>query len=252
MEKIIHYCWFGGKKKPRKFKKYLKSWKKYLPDYKVMEWNEKNFDVNMTEFSKEAYKNKKWAFVSDVARIYALKEYGGIYFDTDIEIIKNIDFILDNEIWLGREDENYLATAMIGIKNPHNKHIENIFNIYKNLKFDVNNIYDYTNPKIFTRYFSKYGYKNGKDSIVIKDDIHIYAKDYFNPKSYDGQNNLFTNNTCIVHHFDATWTPIEEKVAIWFVRRNLGSLAKPTFKFFGFLHKIKDTILGAFKHETRN
>lgn len=239
MDKIIHYCWFGGKKLPRKVKKYMKSWKKYLPDYKIMEWNENNFDINITKFSADAYKNKKWAFVSDVARVYALKKYGGIYFDTDIQVLKKIDHILKDEIWLGREDENYLATAMIGVKNPNNKHICNILKLYDEIEFDPNDLYKYTNPKIFTKYFKELGLKKGDTNQVLKDDIHIYKKEYFNPKNYDGQNEKYTKNTCIVHHFDASWTAIDEKVAIWFVRHHMGSLAKPTFKFFDIIRKIK-------------
>lgn len=239
MDKYIHYCWFGGKKLPKKVKKYINTWKKYLPDYKIMEWNEENFDVNITKFSKDAYSNKKWAFVSDVARIYALKEFGGIYFDTDIEIVKNIDNILDNEIWLGREDDEYIATAMIGVKKAHNKHIENIFKIYDDIEFDSNNMYKFTNPKIFTKYFKEYGFKKGDSKQVLDSDVHIYPKEYFNPKSYDGQNNRFTDNTCIIHHFDASWTAIDEKIAIWFVRHNMGFMAKIVFKIFNFLRKIK-------------
>ena len=91
MEKIIHYCWFGGKPLPKLAKKCIKSWKKFLPDFEIREWNETNFDINITKFSKQAYDAKKWAFVSDVARIYALKNYGGIYFDTDMIVTKNID-----------------------------------------------------------------------------------------------------------------------------------------------------------------
>ncbi len=244
MDKYIHYCWFGDKKIPRKLKKYMATWKKYLPDYKFMLWNEENFDVNITKFSSEAYKNKKWAFVSDVARIYALKEYGGIYFDTDIEVLKNIDDILKNEIWLGREDQNYLATAMFGVKKPNNKHIENIFNIYKKAKFNPDDLYSVTSPKILTKYFQGLGLKNEDSCQVLKDDIHVYSKEYFNPKNYDGQNEKYTENTCIVHHFDASWTAIDEKVAIWFVRHHMGSLAKPTFKFFNILRRIKKKIIG--------
>lgn len=243
MDKYIHYCWFGGKPLPRKVKKYMKTWKKYLPDYKIMEWNENNFDVNMVKFAKDAYDNKKWAFVSDVARIYALKQYGGIYFDTDIEVTKNIDFILDNQVWLGREDENYLATAMIGIKEPENKHIINILKEYDSIKFDPNNMYEFTNPKIFTKYFSQYGLKKGDDMQVLEDDIHIYPKEYFNPKSYDGKNNKFTTNTCIIHHFDGSWTAIDEKIAIWFVRHKMDFMAKIVFKFFNFLRKIKRVLI---------
>lgn len=239
MTKYIHYCWFGGKPLPRKVRKYMKTWKKFLPDYEIMEWNEKNFDVNINKFCKDAYANKKWAFVSDVARIYALKKYGGIYFDTDIEVTKNIDFILDDEIWLGREDENYLATAMIGIKEPENKHIINILKEYDNIEFNSNNMYEFTNPKIFTKYFSQYGFEKGDDMQVLEDDIHIYPKEYFNPKSYDGKNNRFTINTCIIHHFDGSWTAIDEKIAIWFVRHKMDFMAKFVFKVFNFLRKIK-------------
>ena len=240
MEKVIHYCWFGGKEKPKKIKKYIKTWKKYLPDYKIMEWNESNFDVNLTEFSKAAYETKKWAFVSDVARIYALKEHGGIYFDTDIEVTKNIDKILENEIWLGREDDKFLATAMIGVKEQHNKHINNIWNIYKQAKFNPDDLYSVTSPKILTKYFKDLGLKEGNECQTLEDDIHIYAKDYFNPKSYDGNNETFTENTCIIHHFDATWTDRDEKIAIWFVRRKMGFMAKYVFSISNRIKRRKN------------
>ena len=94
MEKYIHYCWFGDAKPSGLAKKCIKSWKKYLPDYEIIEWNEENFDVNITKFSKSAYEAKRWAFVSDVARVYALKKMGGIYFDTDMMItIKSDDVV---------------------------------------------------------------------------------------------------------------------------------------------------------------
>lgn len=239
MEKIIHYCWFGGTKKPKKIKKYFKTWKKYLPDYKIMEWNEENFDVNMTQFSKKAYENKKWAFVSDVARIYALYQYGGIYFDTDIEVTKKMDNILSNEIWLGKEDKKYLATAMIGVKEKNNKHIKNILDIYKSVTFNKDDLYSVTGPKILTKYFEKLGLEEEDKCQILEDDIHIYSKDYFNPKTYDGNNQKFTNNTCIIHHFDATWTDLDEKVAIWFVRKKMGFMAKYVFSLSNRIKKIK-------------
>ena len=205
-----------------------------------MEWNESNFDVNLTEFSKAAYEAKKWAFVSDVARIYALKEHGGIYFDTDIEVTKNIDKILENEIWVGREDDKFLATAMIGVKEQHNKHINNIWNIYKQAKFNPDDLYSVTSPKILTKYFKDLGLKEGNECQTLEDDIHIYAKDYFNPKSYDGNNETFTENTCIIHHFDATWTDRDEKIAIWFVRRKMGFMAKYVFSISNRIKRRKN------------
>ena len=92
--KIIHYCWFGGKPLPPKAKKYIESWKKFCPDYEIKEWNESNFDVHCCRYVEEAYNAKKWAFVSDYARFLALYNEGGIYFDTDIEVLKPFDNLL--------------------------------------------------------------------------------------------------------------------------------------------------------------
>ena len=112
--KIIHYCWFGGKEKPKQVKKCIESWKKHLSDYQIIEWSEKNFDVNQFQYTKDAYAAKKYAFVSDVARVKALLEYGGIYFDTDVEVFKSFDDILDTKCLLGFEEGNYIATSMMG------------------------------------------------------------------------------------------------------------------------------------------
>ena len=101
MEKKIHYCWFGGKPLPRKVKQCIKTWKKFLPDYEIIEWNEQNFNIKSCTFVEQAYENKKWAFVSDYARIYALYKEGGIYFDTDVKVLKDINNIIDKEMFLG-------------------------------------------------------------------------------------------------------------------------------------------------------
>ena len=89
MSKIIHYCWFGGNEKPPIVKKCIDSWKEYFPDFEIMEWNEQNFDIHYNQYVEEAYQNGKYAFVSDVARFYALEKFGGLYFDTDVEVIKD-------------------------------------------------------------------------------------------------------------------------------------------------------------------
>jgi len=241
--KIINYCWFGGKPLPRKSKKYIKSWKKFLPDYEIKEWNETNFDVNITNFSKEAYKQKKWAFVSDVARFYALKEEGGIYFDTDIEIIKNIDDIKEKYFWVGKEDNKHIGTAVIAVKEAHTKEMTDIFNIYKKLTFNPDHIYDITSPKILTDYLTKNGLKEGNNNQILNNKIYIYKKEYFYPKTYMRDNDLFTSNTRIIHHFDASWTSIDEKIAVFFVRHKMGFLVKYVFKISNLLRKIKHRIL---------
>ena len=92
--KIIHYCWFGRKPKSEEFNKYLESWKRFCPDYEIKEWNESNFDLNKNDYCREAYEAKKWAFVADYVRLKVLEKYGGIYMDTDVELIKSLDKFL--------------------------------------------------------------------------------------------------------------------------------------------------------------
>ena len=113
MRKKIHYCWFGGKKLPKSVRECIATWKKMLPEYEIKEWNESNFDINTSNFVKEAYENKKWAFVSDYVRIYALYQEGGIYFDTDMKVLKNVSDIVDKDMFLGYEDSGFIGTAVI-------------------------------------------------------------------------------------------------------------------------------------------
>ena len=112
--KIIHYCWFGKKEKPAKIKKLIKKRKKKLPDYKFMEWNEENFDINSSKFTKIAYEMHKYAFVSDYVRLYALINFGGIYLDTDVIVVKNFDSFLNDRAFLSFESNKTLCTAVIG------------------------------------------------------------------------------------------------------------------------------------------
>ena len=101
--KIIHYCWFGGNPLPEDAKKYIESWRKYCPGYEIKEWNESNFDINCCDYVREAYEAKKWAFVSDYARFYILYQYGGLYFDTDVEMIRPLFSILQKGSFMGME-----------------------------------------------------------------------------------------------------------------------------------------------------
>ena len=93
--KILHYCWFGNNPLPAETVQYMESWKKFLPDFEIMRWDESNFDVHSVPFTEQAYKEKKWAFVSDYVRCYALYKYGGLYLDTDVEVIRRLDDLFD-------------------------------------------------------------------------------------------------------------------------------------------------------------
>ncbi|MBR0278262.1 MAG: hypothetical protein IJQ50_07375 [Clostridia bacterium] len=102
--KKIHYCWFGEEKHSKKIKKCIKSWKKHCPDYEIIEWNEKNFDIHCFKWVEQAYNNKKWAFVSDYVRLFVLYNYVGIYLDTDVEIIKPLDKFLKHNLFSEMEN----------------------------------------------------------------------------------------------------------------------------------------------------
>ena len=142
--KIIHYCWFGKKEFPKLVHNCIESWKKYLPDYEIMFWNESNFDINMLDYTKEAYDNKKFAFVSDVCRVYVLKVYGGVYLDTDVELLKNLDLLLNNKFFFAIEkDTNELhnveyinvATGLGFGGEKHNTVILSLLEEYNNVHF---------------------------------------------------------------------------------------------------------------------
>ena len=115
--KIIHYCWFGQKDKPEDVLNAISSWKKFCPDYQLKEWNESNFDIHFSPYVEEAYKNKKWAFVSDVARLYALSMEGGIYMDTDMQVLKSFDALTDTEFLIGKAPYGKTGTGFIGCEN---------------------------------------------------------------------------------------------------------------------------------------
>ena len=110
--KVIHYCWFGGNHKSELINKCIESWKKYCPGYEIIEWNESNFDINICEYTKQAYDAKKYAFVSDVARLYIIYNYGGIYLDTDIELIRDFGDLLNYDAWFNWETERFIATSL--------------------------------------------------------------------------------------------------------------------------------------------
>lgn len=222
--KIIHYCWFGPKPLSKLAKECMQTWKKFLPDYEIKLWNEDNFDFTQNIFVKEAYENKKWAFVADYARLKALSEYGGIYFDTDIEITKDLTEILKNDVFMGIEDSGLVNAAVIGAKTPHNEFIDDMIKIYDSLeKFDIENIYDYTIPSLVTKKLKEYGLDQQSKKVQYLNDnkITVYPREYFYPLSYDYQDNIFTDNTVMVHRYDATWTSKPEKAKLFFRRHNM-------------------------------
>lgn len=206
---IIHYCWFGSKPIPQKYREYIKSWKKYCPEFKIIEWNESNFPINEFSYAVEAYKEGKLAFVSDVARIYALEKYGGIYLDTDVEIIKPLYSVLEGKCAvMGWEtlSENTIGTGFLAFI-PKHKICKEMLEYYKNSHFKQENgkINMTSNTKILGELVKKeYGIEPSS-SIIMKDKTIIYPRDYFTAFDTVTKQYAITDNTYCVHHFAASW-----------------------------------------------
>lgn len=249
MVKKIHYCWFGGKELPASVKKCINTWKKIMPDYEIIEWNEKNFDINSSNFVKEAYENKKWAFVSDYVRIYALYQEGGIYFDTDMKVIKDVSDIVDKDMFLGYEDSGYVGTAVIGVKERHNKYIKEILDYYNDIDhFNPEIIYNYANPVIITKIIKKYNsYVDEKGIKIFDNNIYVYPRDYFYPLSYNYEEKIYTENTCMIHLFNATWTDKGERRVIGIYRKFGPELGKIINSSIDKLFRLRDNIRTSIK-----
>ena len=210
--KIIHYCWFGGKPLPKSAEKCIASWKKYLPDYEIKRWDESNFDVNAIPYTREAYAVCKYAFVSDYARFWILYHYGGVYFDTDVEVIRPIDDIINRGCFLGVESiRNGIYTVNPGLgfaATQGTAVIGEMVNLYSTFHFtntdgtsDLKNIVEIT-----TDYLSSKGLQN-TDEIQDCCGFTIYPKDYFCPIDYDTRELKITENTRTIHHYAESWVP---------------------------------------------
>ncbi|MBR5315095.1 MAG: glycosyl transferase [Clostridia bacterium] len=210
--KIIHYCWFGRGEMPEDYKRYIESWKKYCPDYEIKEWNEDNFDVNCNEYVKQAYEARKFAFVSDYARVCALYTDGGIYMDTDVELLKSLDGFLDNMAFGCFESNNHVSTGFLA-SQKQGEWIGEIIRLYDGLKFiKEDGSYDVTTnvERITELTVNKYGLVLGntcQDLGVVK----IFTNDYFSTKDWDTGIINKTENSHAVHHFAGSWHSEKEK-----------------------------------------
>lgn len=205
--KIIHYCWFGRGPLPDLAVKCINSWKKYLPEYEIKEWNEDNFDISLFPYVKEAYENRKYAFVTDVVRLYALFHDGGIYMDTDVEVLKSLDPFLNDCAFSGFEDDTMIPTGIMASEKG-GKWVKDNLDYYANRHFikSDGSMNMETNVSIITKYMLPLGLKQNNTYQVFPSLITIYPKDFFCPKSkLDGKIYL-TNNTVTIHHFAASWT----------------------------------------------
>lgn len=210
--KVIHYCWFGGTKLPDEVLLCINSWKKYCPDYEIIQWDEQNYDYKKYRFSAEAYAAGKWAFVSDVARLDIIYHYGGIYLDTDVELIKPLDFLLKEKGFMGMERGRVVATGLGFGAEKGNKLIKANLECYIHESFlKKDGTYNLKAcPIVTTDCLEAYGLER-RDSLQDLGEIKIFPSEYFCPQLlYDGSAET-TEKTVSIHHYMASWTTEKEK-----------------------------------------
>lgn len=220
--KTIHYCWFGHGPKPELAKKCIRSWKKYCSDYNIVEWNEENYDVTKIPYMKAAYDAQKWAFVSDYARLDIIFQYGGIYLDTDVEVLKSYDSLLGYSGFAGFEDGagKKVATGLGFGAEAESRVIRRLMKTYESMeptKEDgaPNFI---TCPVLDTEALISFGLRPDGSLQIIDDNFLILPSDYLCPKSFGDGVIRKTKNTISIHHFTASWFSSnrqEEKVSRW-------------------------------------
>lgn len=199
--KIIHYCWFGPNKMSKTDRKCIKSWKKLLPDYKLMFWNEENSPID-APFVKAALDAKKYAFAADYVRIWALNKYGGVYMDTDMLVLKNLDIFLDCQSFLGKENENTYNAAIMGSEKECS-FISNVFERYNHLFFSIEIIQKIAIPNIITEVIN---------TLTDIEKPIIYPQEVFYPlpleatsEGYFKYKQYLTDNSVAVHLWNASW-----------------------------------------------
>jgi len=223
--KIIHYCWFGNKPIPELDLQYISSWKKYLPDYELRLWNEKTFDLDMYPYAREAYDNRKFAFVTDVVRLWALEQYGGIYMDTDVEVLKPLDEFLTLPAFTGYEkttDTAYYPVTGIMASEAGNIWVKEQLKYYEKKHFiQQDGTFDITpNTETITNIMRENGFVVNGEYGVYKKCMHIFPSDYFCPKQWNTGEIHITPNTYCIHHFAGSWKkPTTLQSIFIFIRR---------------------------------
>lgn len=214
--KIIHLCWLSGDEYPPLIKKCINSWKKIIPDYEIKIWNTDAFDVNSIQWTREAFAEKKYAFVADYIRFFALYNYGGIYLDSDVEVIKKFDNILQNECFFGFEFTGIPEAAVVGAVS-NLQWIKNCKEWYEKESFYDSNgkMRQVVVPFLIKKEFEKFYHKKLIDDGNVHEinGVKVFPYKYLSPKNfYSGKVNVFQETYCI-HHSVAAWVKENKKTA---------------------------------------
>ena len=212
--KVIHYCWYGGNDYPELTKACIESWKKFCPDYEIIEWNESNSDFSDCAYAMEAYEHKRWAFVTDYMRSKIIYENGGIYLDTDVMLVKNLDSLLEHKAFAGWEEGGVNTGLGFGAEKG-NPIVKEFMDDYRGRSFigDDGEVNYIIVPALTTETFRKHGMQNRDDIIQQIDSFTIFPREYFCPLDIRIDKMNITENTYSIHYYSASWYDEEQKKA---------------------------------------
>ena len=251
--KVIHYCWFGRNPKPKLAEKCINSWKKHCPDYEIVEWNEDNFDLSQNAYCREAYEEKKWAFVTDYARLKILYDHGGFYFDTDVELLRSLDPLLQERCFMGIENSIHCVQVNTGLgigAEPGFPLIGELAASYDGAAFRLpDGTLDTTTCTVRnTEVLKAHGYVE-EDRMQTVADATIYPTEYFSPMVMETEKKQVTKNTYSIHHYSLSWLSAERQLLR---KRNLRKFHRSQL-----LYKLKvlpntliQTLLGKERYES--
>lgn len=220
--KIIHYCWFGGNPKPKLAEKCIASWKRFCPGWEIIEWNESNFDVDQNGYTRMCIEQKKYAFLSDYVRLKVVADCGGVYFDTDVELVKPIDELLENEAFFGFETPEYVASGLGFGSVAHGTAISTMLAEYDFLLDGTQGVRGC--PLLNTSGLEKLGLvRDGSKQMVAG--ALILPADYLNPYESSTGRLRKTKNTCSIHWYNASWMDWKTKLR--------SMITRPLHRIFG-------------------
>ena len=224
--KIIHYCWFGRGEKPELAKKCIASWRELCPDFEIREWNEDNCDYFAVPFMAEAYAAGKYAFAADVMRLLVLEQYGGVYFDTDVEVVRDISPLMNDEGFIGFENDMYVNSGQVIASVPHHPVVQAMIEEYKKMHFTNKDgtMNAVGCPRLNTDVMERFGLvRNGQEQIAAG--FHVYPADFFNPVDSTTGKLTKTENTYSIHWYSMSWLP-------WYkqIKARIGRLFRRAFK----------------------
>lgn len=208
--KIIHFCWFGEGEIPKAYRRYMETWKKFCPEYKIKRWDESNFDVAQNKYMYQAYQHKKWAFVSDYARLKVIYEHGGIYLDCDVELLRSMDGFLSEKMFCGFEDHNHINLGLGYGAVAHHPCIKRLMEYYDTLDFvhSDGSLNLVPCPAYQTTILKEFGIRDN-NTFQRLEHITVYPTEVFSPISGLGSGKI-TDKSHSVHHYGASWQPKEE------------------------------------------